>query len=110
MPIFVGGCGDGSSVADLQRACRPYDLVVSASGQIQRIASVLVLARTDKRTLFCEVHEIAGCCGGRSAGDCAGLGRADDNARAKEKLLFRSGHPETVPRNSADPSFASSMP
>jgi hypothetical protein len=33
-----------------------YCLGVSASGQIQRIASVLALTRADKRALFCEVR------------------------------------------------------
>ena len=57
---------------------------------------MFALARADKRALFCEVRQIAGCCGGRSAGDHAVLSPADDSARAKEKLRFRSSHPGTA--------------
>ena len=66
----------GKLVADLQLACRPYCLGVSASGQIQRIASVLALTRADKRALFCEVRQIAGSGCGRRASDRAVVARA----------------------------------
>ena len=69
---------------------------LSASGQIQRVAYLLALTRADKRALFREICQIAGCCGGRSAGDHAVLSPADDSARAKEKLRFRSSHPGTA--------------
>ncbi len=36
----------------------------SAPGQIQRVASMLALARAEKCALFRQVCQIAGCCGG----------------------------------------------
>jgi hypothetical protein len=46
----------GRSAADLQRACRPYCFGASASGQIQRIASVFTLTRAGKRALLGQVR------------------------------------------------------
>lgn len=57
---FSGDEKVGKPGADLQRACRPYCLGVSASGQIQRIAGVLTLARADKRALLGQVSQVAG--------------------------------------------------